>query len=491
MKVKEKFKNPRWRLNHLYKIVDKTGFKSQFKENKFQKHINDNDAPKKMILKPRQVGISTNELIKQLDYTIWNKNINACILAHKRESLKPLFKIIRTAYDSMDERIKPVLDKGGGSMYELRFPEVGSRIFCTLEAISQTIHWLHISEAAFIKEQQKIKDTMEAVPFGAPITFESTANGMANYFYERWMEGDDKKFFFPWFMFDEYKITQHEIKRFSSAERKLKKKAKKYFGVDLTKDQIAWRRWKKKDQKDLFLQYYPEDDQSCFLTSGTQPVDLMIVKELFDNAPEPIDKSDEWLKIWEPYNSAREYVIGADTSEGVEGDFSVACVMDIKTRKKVAQIRSNRWKPSEFAEKIVYLADKYTKNDGIEPYLGVERNNHGHAVLQWLDEVHLYSNLYYTDKEHKRVGWTTDRVTRPLMIDTFIEGLENGTINIPDKETLGECLTLVNNDGKIEAAEGKHDDCVIATSIALQLALEIAPLEAVRSVGDFKSAMRI
>ena len=57
------------------------------------------------------------------------------------------------------------------------------------------------------------------------------------------------------------------------------------------------------------------------------------------------------------------------------------------------------------------------------------------------------------------------------MVDTFIDGVENQTIVLNDRTTLAECLTLVDNDGKIEAAEGKHDDCVIASAIAVQMCI--------------------
>ena len=40
---------------------------------------------------------------------------------------------------------------------------------------------------------------------------------------------------------------------------------------------------------------------------------------------------------------------------------------------------------------------------------------------------------------------------------------------VKDTDTLGECMTLVDNKGKIEAVDGKNDDCIIATAIAIQM----------------------
>ena len=55
------------------------------------------------------------------------------------------------------------------------------------------------------------------------------------------------------------------------------------------------------------------------------------------------------------------------------------------------------------------------------------------------------------------------------MIDKFIDALELDYLKIYDKDILSECLTLIDNNGKIEAASGKHDDLIIACSIALQV----------------------
>jgi hypothetical protein len=59
------------------------------------------------------------------------------------------------------------------------------------------------------------------------------------------------------------------------------------------------------------------------------------------------------------------------------------------------------------------------------------------------------------------------------MINAFVDAVENSYMTLNDSYILNECLTLVNNEGKIEAAENKNDDSIIASSIALQLAIEM------------------
>ena len=464
----EKFYDPNWRLPRLYSVVDKQGNQVRFQPNPVQKRLNDSKSKRKLILKARQQGVSTLEIIKLLDFTIWNRNKTTCILAHEQDSIKKLFRIVTRAYEFLDTDLKPALDRGGGSKYELYFPDINSRIYCDLESRGDTIHRLHVSEAAFFRDPSKLISTLQAVPIHAPVTIESTPNGM-NFFYELWMEEHTQyeKLFFPWYLFPEYSIQTRPLK-LSMDEGRLISMAKKKYGVALTHGQVAFRRAKQAELKHLFPQEYPEDDQSCFLSSGDAACDLVIVKALYDAAPGPIEETDV-LKIYDERDRSKRYVIAADTAEGVDGDYSVATVYEVERRKQVAVLRGHL-KPFDFAHQIQELAELYISARNVYPTVAIERNNHGHAVLLELHEHIQYPALYqHTDE---KLGWLTDRVTRPLMIDTFIDGLENRSITVVDRTTLQECLTLVRMDGKIEAGTGKHDDTVMASAIAVQMCIK-------------------
>lgn len=470
----DKFLDPQWRLESLYYIVDKKSNRKLFSPNTIQQRINKIDSKRKMILKSRQVGVSTNELLKQLDFVLFNKNVTACIMAHEQDAIEKLFRIPRRAYEFMNPALKPKIHKGGGSKYEMYFPEINSRIFCDLESRSNTINWLHISERAFIEDEDRILATIETVPFDTGIiTIETTPKGM-NSFYDEWMDTNTNytKLFFPWYLHNEYKIKNHELTKSQLTDNELRliDYARSKYQVEISLDQIAYRRFKQKDSK-LFKQEYPEDDASCFLTSGENPFNLEIIKSLYDKAPEPIETING-IRIYKPKQQGRFYVLGADPAEGVGNDASAAHVFDVKTREQVASFEG-QLKPSDFADKLIEMSDLYS---GAHPCtIGVERNNHGHAVLLKLDEVHNYMNLFKATED--KLGWITDKVTRPLMIDTFIEGVENGTIKLNDRKTLGECLTLTNNNGKIEALDSKHDDLVISACIAVQMCIEESVLD--------------
>lgn len=474
--------NPLWRTKSIYSIVNKEGKTVPFRPNNIQELIRQDQSLRKMILKARQFGVSTSELIRMFDWVCFNTNATACIIAHEQDSIKKLFRIVQRAYKFWPkelEHIKPKIDRGGGSKYEMYFPDINSRIYCDLESRSDTIGWLHISEAAFMKDSAKLKATLQTVPINGRVTLETTANGLANHYYDMWIDTDQpyKKLFFPWFIFPEYQLPVFEKVIPTEEEIIFIKAAKKNYGVSIKPGQILYRRFKKAELKRsahdktlvTFEQEYPEDDVTCFLSSGDAVFDLFTIKKMIDNCPSPLSDK-EGLKIFKKPDKTKMYVIGADPAEGVNKDWSVGVVIEASKLEVVAKVRG-QFKPSVFAEKLSELGKDYSSTAHGYPLLGVERNNHGHAVLLALDQIELYPAIY-VNKKDERPGWLTSNLTRSIIFNRFRDAIEEQDLIVNDKEILNECLTLVDNNGKLEASDGKHDDCIAASAIALQLILE-------------------
>jgi hypothetical protein len=58
------------------------------------------------------------------------------------------------------------------------------------------------------------------------------------------------------------------------------------------------------------------------------------------------------------------------------------------------------------------------------------------------------------------------------MLNALKDFIELYPHNVADPTFLSECLTFINNSGKLEASSGKNDDCVIANAIAVQMLLK-------------------
>lgn len=438
-----------------------------FKPNYIQRIMNAETAPRKMILKPRQIGSTTNEVIKLLDYVLYHKNTTICVMAHEDSAIKKIFRIPRRAYNAMPAAIRPELDRGGGSKYEMAFPKIRSLMYCDLESRGDTISRLHISEAAFVDYERYIS-TMQAVPVNGRITIESTPNGVGNWFYDKWQNDDSyAKLFFPWYMDIGYQLPYSGRLSYTADENALIAYAKAHHKIEISPNQIIWRRQKITELKDFFYQEYPEDPATCFLLSGGQVIDRLIIQKIMAKAKKPISEQHE-VKVFETKRAGAHYVIGADPAEGVGGDFSHATCYDVERRCEVATLRG-QFKPVVFARRLKDFAAKYAHGHRW-PLLAVEKNNHGHAVLQELIEHTDYPNLYFSKPDSP--GWHSNSVTRPIMIDQLIDAVEDDQIKINDILALNELMTLINKNGKIEAATGKHDDSVIATAIALQMILQ-------------------
>lgn len=475
----ELLRDKAWRLSNYYQIVNKDGQRCHMVPNVVQQKLMASTSLRKMVLKARQTGVSTYGLLDIYDDTITTPNTTSAIIAHEQDAIRKLFRIPQRAYKFAPR--KPAIDRGGGSQYEMFFPRMNSRIYCDLAIRGDTIHRLHVSEAHFITDEDNLKATLQAVPIKTgKVVLESTPNGIGGLFYEYWQDPDQpyEKFFFPWFIFPEYAIDTEKLS-LTNDEKDFVKKARERYGVTITHAQIAFRRYKIAELKNLFFQEYPEDDQQCFLSSGGSAMDLFIVQELMKAARAPYYQ-DEVTSLYVPYNNSHLYACGVDTAEGVGGDWSVASMFDVKTREQVGMLAMNRTKPEDFAIEVEKFCQRFHEPGRPMPLLGVERNNHGHAVLLKLENLH-YPKLFHRklkedefgqEKRDERPGWVTDKVTRALMIDYFIDGVEHRSIGLNDRGTFVECLTLVNNEGKIEAADGKHDDRVIASAIAVQMVLD-------------------
>jgi hypothetical protein len=122
--------------------------------------------------------------------------------------------------------------------------------------------------------------------------------------------------------------------------------------------------------------------------------------------------------------------------------------------------------PFELARRLAKLGRRYGN-----ALIAVERNNHGFGVLAHLKEME-YENLY---QQGGQDGWLTSVVSRPWMIENLAAVLVTKPDLFHSPRLLGEMKTFVRHaDGHGAAAEGAHDDCVMAMAIALAVRKEDA-----------------
>lgn len=185
---------------------------------------------------------------------------------------------------------------------------------------------------------------------------------------------------------------------------------------------------------------------------------------------------DGWLRIFELPKEGNQYVVSADTSEGLaKGDESVLVVRD-KWSLNIVACSNGHYPTDDFSIKINKAGRFYNKANEVP-----ENNNHGHSVCKDLEKMD--SNLYYTkhinpDNEKETIvkaGFSTTSQSRPLMLDQLEEEIRKGAIELRDEVIIGQCKTFVFNakNGKPEADGQFLDDAVIACAIGSAIIKEL------------------
>lgn len=222
----------------------------------------------------------------------------------------------------------------------------------------------------------------------------------------------------------------------------------------------------------LYAQEYPENDIEALVATG-RPV---FGHE--DLGRQPIEAGrpgPPGVTIYRDPEPGRIYLVGADVGEGLAtSDWSSAQVIERESGEQVASVRG-RWTPDVFAARIAELAGRYavfpSATHPIPVIVGVERNNHGHAVLLALRGLAAGARgwrLYRAPD--RRLGWLTTSATRPVLVDQLEEAVRTGAVVLHDAGTVDQMATFAySDDGRPEAAEGYHDDDVLALGIAWQL----------------------
>ena len=463
--------DPLWRIQNLYPIIDKSGQKIPLSLNPFQeslliKYFQGNRVLR--VLKARQLGITTFFQILFLDIALHYPNTSLIVLAHKRESLEKIFEKTRFAFYNIPERVSTLMnynvDRGGGSKYELGFPDTNSKIYTSLEVRSTTPTAIHFSEIAFMDKEKT--DATKASMSKFTFSSEETTPNSLNHFYDSWIEQKKHKtegveqFFFPWFQSPEYQIpiTKMEL---TLEEQDYHRKF-----PFLTLSQLMFRRQKIADfggRVDMFEQEYPSDDLNCFLSSGTCPFSksyLFEYREKFCKSPIRTNYNIFYFDKPEKDN----YYMGIDPATGSGMDFSSLVIISAKKQEVVCTLKG-QITTSDLSIMARDLAVEFESNGGTCHIL-IESNGIGQAVIDNMLYNERCKHTLIMDKLGK-FGFKTTKDSKGKITGMLMDSINNQDLILNDSRIVDECLTLITNDsGGIEADEGKHDDIFIATCLA-------------------------
>jgi hypothetical protein len=215
---------------------------------------------------------------------------------------------------------------------------------------------------------------------------------------------------------------------------------------------------------DLHQEYPATDTEALAPRSLDKRISPMWIEACYEEM-EPLDISDApaivGLEVYAPPQPTRQYVIGCDPAEGnPNSDDSALTVLDFATGEECA-VLAGKFEPSTFGGHIAAVSAYYNAAPAM-----IERNNHGHAVLQWVGEHARRVRLLQGHDD--KPGWMSSKLGKALL---YTECADHFRLNAQDStkilHSFGSYHQLASIEGNsLRAPEGMHDDRADSYSLA-------------------------
>lgn len=209
-------------------------------------------------------------------------------------------------------------------------------------------------------------------------------------------------------------------------------------------------------------QEYPETDGEALAPRSLDKriPGSWVLRSYVEMQPMPLPKDAPpipQLQVFSPPYRGRQYVIGCDTAEGnPTSDDSAISVLDRETGDEVALL------VGKFQTSITaaYCADlsRYYNN---APIL-VERNNHGHAVILWLEDN--YNKRLLVNGHDGRPGWNDSSLGKTMLYGTLTESFRTEDITIHAFQSYTQIVSIEGS--SLRAPTGLKDDIADAVALA-------------------------
>jgi len=408
-----------------------------------------------IVLKSRQLGISTLSAGYSLWMMLFNEDKNILCIATKQETAKNMVTKVKFMYDSLPSWLKEKQKPSEDNKLTLRLRN-GSQIKATSASSdagrSEAVSLLIIDEAAFINNIGEIwASAQQTLATGGGCIALSTPFGTGNWFHKTWVAAElgDNSFLpirLPWEVHPE-------------------------------RDQS----WRDVQDSDLGKRMAAQECDCDFSTSG----DTVFYPENIDYYEkecirEPLEKRgiDQNLWVWEPVDYSKDYLVVADVARGDGKDSSTLHVFDVETFTQVAEYKGQMG-TKDFGNLLVGVATEY--NNAL---LAPENSSIGWSTIQTILD-RGYQNLYhspkgnsmsvdnyfdpYMDYSKMTPGFTMASNTRPISIGKFQEAVRDKGVTFRSIRLLEEMKVFIWRNGRAEAQTGYNDDLVMAFSIGCYL----------------------
>ena len=252
-----------------------------------------------VVVKARQLGLSTYIEARLFHRVLFEKAKNAFILGDKADTAASIFAMAKRYYDGLPPAFQIPLLNNSSKMLAFNTDSLFRVGTAGADVIGRgtTNNFFHGSEVGFWKNASEIvSGILQTIPedLDSEVYLESTTNGTTGdglYFYEMANIGlnpdsEYQTIFYPWFANKEYRKQLIEPIKYDDYEKFLVKT----YGLDA--EQIFWRRNKLnnefKKREHLFKQEYPASLNEAFLRNDN----ALIPSEYLDAAKSNVMTAD-------------------------------------------------------------------------------------------------------------------------------------------------------------------------------------------------------
>ena len=441
-------KDPGYFINNYAKISHPMKGLIPFKTYDFQSDLlqDFNDNRFTIVLKARQLGISTITAAYIAWLMMFHRDKNVLVIATKFQTASNLVKKVKSIHKNLPDwlRISNIAIDNRTSFELSNGSQIKAAATSGDAGRSEALSLLVIDEAAHVDGLDDLWTGLyPTLSTGGRCIALSTPNGVGNWFHQTCTDAD-------------------------------------LGGNDFHLVTLPWdvhperdKEWFDNETKNMSRRQIAQELECNFNMSGEtvfHPEDMeLIQQDLCD--PKYKTGFDRNLWIWEEYSPEYTYTLSADVARGDGQDYSTFVIFKIETDEVVAEYKG-KLTPDIYANMINEVGKEYGTCMVV-----VENNSVGWAVLSKLEEFG-YPNIYYSKKStHEYIdpllaqssgvvaGFTNSLKTRPLIIAKMEEFVRNKLIKIRSKRLFNEMKTFIWHNGKPEAMKKHNDDLVVAYAI--------------------------
>jgi len=398
------------------------------------------EHPQVIVLKSKQIGVSWTLAALSILWCM-KTGANVIMISKGEDEAKELLRKAKFVYSQLPKHLQ--LKTGADSAFSISFPGRHSRIHTLpsteFAGVGETASLVIWDENEFHPNAPEnwahLKPTIDAGAHGVVV---STANPI--------------------------KLDSH----FKVLWREAKAGNNNFYPIFIPWDAVPNRNeeWLERVKRDYYLEWqvhadYPATEAEALSpTTGRTVFDAEILQKLQTQALKEEEIRQGVTHIYHRPKVGVQYIVGVDMAEGRGGDYSVCWIegRDGLRRELIAVIHSNMILPDTFA----FMSHELLKEYWV-PRIICGADPWGLMFLEAILSLgYDRGKIYCSDKKREKLGYIESRKTRDFDLVSLEKAIREG-LKIHYKPAIEELFAFqLDENGKMQAAEGSHDDLVMA-----------------------------